>query len=115
MAYSYKKFEDKPLTVLIPLGTNIIGGNDALEFSSLLYDICKTDIKYVIIDLSDVEVMNSSGLGMLISGLSTLKKYNISLLLSNVPAKVMALFQMTHLDEILNICDDVQSALVACI
>jgi anti-sigma B factor antagonist len=113
--YSYKILEDRPFVAIIQLGINVLGGNDALAFSSKLYELCNTDVKYIILDLSNVELMNSSGLGMLVSGLSTLKKYNISLLLTNLPAKVSSLLKMTHLNEILNIYETVDSALVDCI
>jgi anti-sigma B factor antagonist len=58
--------------------------------------------------------MNSSGLGMLVSGISTLKKHNISMLLANLPEKISALLQITHLDKVFKVYPNVEVALENC-
>ena len=47
--------------------------------------------------------MNSSGLGMLINGLSLLKNSNMQMYLTNVPQKVQKLITITHLDNVFKI------------
>ncbi len=54
----------------------LMGGDDTKEFNQLLHKLIDEGKKNVIIDLSGVKFMNSSGLGMLISGLTTMKKEN---------------------------------------
>ena len=94
----------------IELKEQVLGGNDALEFSAKLYEVFDKSINNVIVDLSKVQVMNSSGLGMLVSGLSSLRKNNIQMELASVPVKVMSLLQMTHLDKVFKIHNNLKEA-----
>ncbi len=109
--YKYEILPERRDTALIKLGTHAIGGKDAMNFTSLLNEIGKTDIKFVITDLTDIQVINSSGLGMLVSGLSTLKKYNIELILTGLPKKVADIMLITRLDTIFKIYDTVEKAI----
>ncbi len=109
--YTYTVHTGKEESALIKLGIHALGGTDALNFTGILNEISKTQVKKVILDLSAVEIMNSSGLGMLVSGLSTLKKYNIGLSLAALPKKVDDLMKMTRLDTIFKIYPSVESAL----
>lgn len=109
--YSYQILPSNEAIAIIKLGVNVLGGSDALSFTSLLNEISSTTVKNVILDLSAVEMMNSSGLGMLVSGLSTLKKYDIGLSLTSLPKKVENLLKMTHLDTIFKIYPSLDEAL----
>lgn len=100
--------------VIIRLGENVLGGSEALSFASSIDELAKKKYKNVIIDLSRVVLMNSSGLGMLVSAHSSLRKYGVNLLLSGVPAKVSSLLQMTHLDKVFSIYNDLNDALKNC-
>jgi len=48
-------------------------GPDSTELHEKLRELIKENSKKVIIDLSDVDWMNSTGLGILISGLTTMR------------------------------------------
>lgn len=98
----------------ITLGDNIQGGNDALNFSAKLMELCQNNAKTVIIDLSNVKMMNSTGIGMLVSGLTTLKKNNASLILVNIPEKIQSLLKMTHLDQVFITYPNIEEALKHC-
>jgi anti-sigma B factor antagonist len=91
-------------------GKDVLGGTQALSFTGTIGELLGKDVKRVVIDLSDVELINSSGIGMLVSGLSTLKKHDIELVLASVPDKVTALLQMTHLIKVFAVYPDVVSA-----
>ncbi len=95
---------------VIKLGKSVLGGNEAFGFTSTLHELIEKEIKSVIVDLADVELINSSGLGMLVSGLSTLRKHGIPLKLASVPEKVLELLTMTHLDKVFKIFDTVETA-----
>lgn len=109
--YKVELIDGYPEYVLIKLGNHALGGSDALNFTSALNSFDKSSVKYCIADLSSVEVMNSSGLGMLVSGLSTLKKFNIELFLADLPPKVDSLIKMTRLDSIFKIFPTVEKAI----
>ncbi len=100
--------EIKPNVFLISLDENIQGGSDALDFSSILYELIKKNAICIIIDLQNVKIMNSSGLGMLVSGLKTLKQNNIKLCLVNPTSKIENLLEMTHLNEVFQIFKSIQ-------
>ncbi|OGU13221.1 MAG: hypothetical protein A2X61_05325 [Ignavibacteria bacterium GWB2_35_12] len=102
--------EGKPQIASIELNEQVLGGNDALEFSAILYELFDKGLTCVIVDLNKVKVMNSSGLGMMVSGLSSLRKNNIQMALVSVPSKVMSLLVMTHLDKVFQIHNNLEEA-----
>ena len=59
--------------VIIELKGNVMGGDDTKEFNDLLHKLLDEDKKNIVVDLAEVKFMNSSGLGMLIGGLTTEK------------------------------------------
>ncbi len=99
---------------ILSLGKQVIGGADALDFSMELRSITERNIPHVIVDMSSVELINSSGLGMLVSGHSTMKKSGGTLKLAAVPDKVRQLLEMTHLDTVLTSYPTIQEAEESC-
>ncbi|MFN8358915.1 MAG: STAS domain-containing protein [Candidatus Kapaibacterium sp.] len=98
----------------IALGKQVIGGADALDFSMELRKLAEQNVPNVIVDMSAVELINSSGLGMLVSGHSTMKKSGGSLKLAAVPDKVRQLLEMTHLDTVLHSYPTIHDAEESC-
>lgn len=105
-----EKCQDKENLVLLKFGKQLLGGNDALNLISRLNELSSQNIKYVVADLSKVEIINSSGLGMLVSALTTLKKYEIELLLCCLPEKIKKLLEMTHLNKIFRSFESTEKA-----
>ena len=68
------KTTEKYEAVILELKGNVMGGDDTKLFNEHLRKLIDDDKKNIVIDLSGVKFMNSSGLGMLIGGLTTLKK-----------------------------------------
>lgn len=65
----------------------------------------------IILDLSKVNWIDSTGLGELIASLSTVKKTDGgNLVLSNLQAPVQSLLKMTNLNQIFDVYDDVEEA-----
>ena len=95
---------------VLKLGENVLGGNDALEFAEATEELRNKGAELIIADLKKVNVMNSSGLGMLVSSLSNLKNNDVDFVLSSVPKKVMSLLEMTHLDKVFSIYNSVEDA-----
>ncbi len=106
----YNVFEYDSSIAVITLNQNVLGGNEAWTFTATLHELSQNNVKHIIIDLANVEIINSSGLGMLVSGLSTLGKQNILMSLVSVPQKVNSLLSMTHLDKVFKIFEDVNDA-----
>lgn len=83
--------------VVIELKGNVMGGPEAQEFSDTLHKLIDDDKKNVIVDLAETKFMNSSGLGMLISGYTTMKNGGGSMKLANATEKIESLLVITKL------------------
>lgn len=92
---------NQSLSAVIALGNQVIGGADALDFSAAIRKFTEQSIQHIIVDMSSVELINSSGLGMLVSGLSIMRKIGGTLVLAAVPDKVQTILDMTHLNTVL--------------
>ncbi|MGB9912778.1 MAG: STAS domain-containing protein, partial [Candidatus Kapaibacteriota bacterium] len=80
----------------------------ATTFSELIEKAKTKNLKYILLDLSNVEVINSLGLGMIVAGYTSLKKNNISLIMISPTEKVQNLLKITHLDTIFKIFNSVE-------
>lgn len=83
--------------VIIELKGNIMGGPSTEEFRDLLHSLVDEDKTNVIVDLGKVKFMNSSGLGMLIAGLTTMKKAGGDLRICRADNKIESLLVVTKL------------------
>lgn len=105
------KTTEKYEAVIIELKGNVMGGEETKEFNDLLHKYIDEDKKNIILNLSDVKFMNSSGLGMLISGLTTMKKAGGGLKLAGTTEKIQSLLIITKLITIFESFDTVDEAL----
>lgn len=101
--------EDKGVMILEPKG-KIMGGPDATALHDKLHELINQGKKKVIIDLAKVDWMNSTGLGILISGLTTMRNNSGELKLSNVTEKIQSLLTITKLITIFETFDSVDQA-----
>ncbi len=98
--------------VLEPRG-KIMGGPDATLLHDQLHDFIKEDKKKVVIDLAKVDWMNSTGLGILISGLTTMKNNGGELKLANVTEKIESLLTITKLITVFENYDSLDEAIAS--
>lgn len=96
--------------VLEPKG-KIMGGPDATLLHDKLHDYIDQNKKKVIIDLSKVEWMNSTGLGILISGLTTMRNNGGELKLAGITEKIQSLLTITKLITVFENYDTVEQAI----
>ena len=96
--------------VVLSLKGNLICEPDALKIRERIYDLVAHQIKSVVIDLRAVEHINSCGIGLLVSVLTTLRKANGDLRLARVSEHVQRLLELTHLTQILNAFGTVEDA-----
>ena len=83
--------------VILALKGNIMGGDDEAVFYDKLRELIDQNKKKVVLDLSKVEWINSRGLGILISGLTTMRNSEGQLKIARVTEKVKSLLTMTRL------------------
>ena len=97
------------IVILEPKG-KIMGGPDASLLHDKLYELIENDRKKIVIDLSRVEWMNSTGLGILISSYTTLRNHEGELKLANVTDKIRSLLTITKLVTVFDSHDSVEEA-----
>ena len=104
--------EEGEVVILVPKG-KIMGGPDATMLHDRLHEFIKQHKLKVIIDLADVDWMNSTGLGILISGLTTLRNNQGELKLANVTDKIQSLLTITKLVTVFDSYDSIEEAITS--
>lgn len=98
------------VVILEPKG-KIMGGPDASLLHDKLYEYIEQNRKKVVIDLAKVDWMNSTGLGILISGYTTLRNHDGQLKLVNVTEKIHSLLTITKLVTVFEAYDSLDEAM----
>jgi anti-sigma B factor antagonist len=104
------KIEEKYQAAIIELKGSLIGGENAKLFRDKLYTLIKDGKKKVVVDMTDVKFVNSTGIGILISGYTTLKNAGGDLKLAHISDKVEGVLNITKLIQIFNIYYNVDEA-----
>ncbi|MEN8193238.1 MAG: STAS domain-containing protein [Bacteroidota bacterium] len=104
------KTSEKYGAVVITLKGNVMGGPDSQEFQDLLHKLFDDNKKNIVVDLGGVKFMNSTGLGMLISGYTSVKNGGGSLKLANATEKINSLLVITKLITIFDNYNSVDEA-----
>lgn len=107
------KISERYSAVVIELKGNVMGGEDTKEFNDMLHKLIDDGKKNIVVDLHDVKFMNSSGLGMLIGGLTTVKKSEGTFRLSRVTDKIESLLIITKLITIFETYKTVEEAVAS--
>ena len=102
--------EQNGVVVLEPKG-KIMGGPDASLLHEKLHEYIEQDKRRIVIDLSGVDWMNSTGLGILISGYTTIRHHEGELKLANVTDKIQSLLTITKLVTVFESHDSVEDAI----
>ncbi|ARA92903.1 MAG: anti-sigma factor antagonist [Bacteroidetes bacterium] len=97
--------------VVITLKGNVMGGPDGAKLHETLHELKEQGKKNVVVDLSKVKFMNSSGLGMLISGMTTMRNAGGDLRLANVADRIQSLLVITKLITVFKHYDSVEEAI----
>ena len=83
--------------VVLELSGKIMGGPDAVVLNEKLHEFIKAGKTKIVADLKSVDWMNSSGLGILIGGLTTMRNNNGDLKLANITDRIQSLLMITKL------------------
>lgn len=98
-------------TAVIELADQVIGGADAMDFTAAVNNILRHGGLHIILTLHNVEIINSSGLGMIVAAHTTMRKHGGMLTLAAVPQRVSKLLEMTQLHLIFTIVPTIEDAL----
>ena len=97
--------------IILKLSGKIIGGPDATTLNDKLHDLVESGKTKVVADLSKVNWMNSSGLGILIGALTTIRNAGGELRLAAATEKIRNLLTITKLTNVFLIYDTVELAI----
>ncbi len=82
---------------VLTLDGRIVGAAESGILMDKLHELIERGEKLLVIDLSHVNAMNSSGLGALISGLNTMRQAGGNLKLTGLTEKIVKLMTITKL------------------
>ena len=92
--------ELKSGVVLFEVEGNIVGGPDAMTLNEEVHKLVSAGTKRFIVDMESVEHINSSGLGILIASLNTVRQAGGDLKIANASPRVLELLKITKLNQI---------------
>ncbi len=110
MKIQSEKVNDK---LVIKIEGEIMGGAESDTFRQEIYKAIEVDTVNIVLDLTGANWMNSSGLGMLISGLTTVRSSGGDLRLANMSDRVRRPLEITKLEDVFLIYDTVEDALAS--
>jgi len=106
-----EKIEDH--VAVLTLSGKMMGGPETTALHDHIRGLINDGITKVVIDLGDVRWMNSSGMGVLMACMTTLKSNNGHLVLARVSDKVNSLLIITQLIKVFETYETVDRAVAA--
>lgn len=97
--------------VVLEMAGKVMGGPDANLLNEKLHQLVDKGKTKVVADLANVSWMNSSGLGILIGGLTTLRNNKGDLKLANVTERIQSLLIITKLITIFETFEKLEDAI----
>lgn len=105
------KQEMKGDVLVVGLSGKVIGGPELMEVKDVFQKAVDQEKNKVLLDLGKVSWMDSSGLGVIVSGHTTLSRAGGDLRILNATKKIHELFIITKLITIFETFTDEQEAL----
>jgi len=99
--------------IILRFKGNILSGVDANKIHQMVHEGLEADHRNFILDMQEVSLINSSGVGILIGALTAAKNQNGGVKLASVSEKVNHIFNMMHLDQVFSMYESVDNAKVS--
>jgi anti-sigma B factor antagonist len=100
------------VVVLTPRG-NLMGEPETTEFRDRVKGLVRDGFLKIVLDVSKIKWINSSGLGALISALATVNNSGGDLRIANVTEKIKSLFMITQLIKVFKSFESVDRAVAS--
>jgi len=97
-------------TTVLTLQGNLMGGPDATAVNAKLHELVEHGKKHIVVDMSGVEFMNSSGLGILIGGASAVRNAGGALRIAGASEKILTLIKIAKLASVLETYATIEAA-----
>lgn len=111
MSFTFNIKQKSPL--VISLYGELLDRDECREMIQHVDKACQDGNAWIIFDLSELRVMNSTGLNILIHSLTGARKSGGEVLISGISDKVKQLFIITKLNTIFQVYDTEEDALIA--
>lgn len=99
--------------VLVSINLSEASLNQSEDFKKYLYDVTNPNHPKLVLDMAQIEYMDSSFIGALVAGLKNVLSKGGEMALININPDVMALFELTRLDKVFKIYDNKEEAILA--
>ena len=96
--------------VVLDLNGKLTGGPEAETFRNIFKGLIEENKKRIIVNLKKVDWINSTGLGILISGYTTVRKAGGDLVLCNVGDRIDSILYVTKLNLLFQAFDSEEDA-----
>jgi anti-sigma B factor antagonist len=103
--------DNKDGVALLKLHEERLDAHNSQEFKDYLLRLLEGGAKTLVLDLSEVRFVDSSGLGALLSGHKNAGLRESRLVLAGVQARVQSMFELTRLHRVFEIHPAVEDAL----
>ena len=104
-------FQEYENCILIRFSGKLVGSPDAAKFYEKLKESIEKGHRNFVVDMESVPWISSSGLGMLVSGLTSIKRVEGEMKLTRISDKTRSLFALAQLDKIFEHYDSIESAI----
>lgn len=105
--------DEKYNCVVFELKGKVMGGPDAEVFRNEIHKLIDQGKNKIVINLEKVKFMNSSGLGILIGGLKTVRENGGDIKLSNADKKISSLLMVSQLNTVFDHYESLDEAIEA--
>jgi len=105
--------DERDGVVILRLHGKLFGGPDADTMKKAITELADEGRINLIVDLKDVSVVNSTGLGILVSSLTTVRRNEGNLKLLHVPTRIASALQMTWLTKVFELHEDEDKAVAS--
>ena len=95
---------------ILDLSGKLMGGPDADVFKETIRQLIQEGYKNILVNLAHVPWVNSTGLGILIAGYTTLKREGGTLKLTHVTDRIESILMITKLGTIFESFSDEEAA-----
>lgn len=104
------RIDEKYNAAVIELKGDLTGGENAVLFREKLYELVNNKKNNIVVDMHNVKYVNSTGIGILISGFTTIKNSGGELKLAALSEKVNGVLNITRLNQVFHIYNNIDEA-----
>jgi len=107
------KVRKQDSVAVLDLSGKLIGGKDSDDFKGAIKKLVEEGYRDILVNLADIPLINSTGLGILIAGYASLKREGGNLKLVNVTDRIQSILMITKLGTIFDTYSDEAQALAS--